>query len=93
MLNLNVLHELMKEKNIHNLRVLAIEANMSYTTLRYMVTGHDMHVSTLVELSKFFNIPIDYLVNKSYGYVSYSDDETIYTSTTSAIEAAVGTMM
>lgn len=93
MLDVKKIFELMQYKDIKNIRTLSLKAKIPYTTLSYMFSGHDMHVSTLIELSKFFNVPMDYLINKSYGIVSYTDKEQIYVPTSSIIEATVKVMM
>ncbi|HBA38156.1 MAG TPA: hypothetical protein DCY94_05495 [Firmicutes bacterium] len=89
MLNIKYLLELMEEKGIPNMSALSRLTKIPYSTLNYMLTGHDMHVGTFVELSKFFNIPVDYMINKPYSVVVYTEDSEKVLSTTSLIEALV----
>ena len=53
MLNAKVIHELMKIKGIRSIHELALETKLPYTTLNYMFKGHDMHVSSLIELAHY----------------------------------------
>lgn len=92
MLNIVVFYELMREKEIRSIKDLSRKTKIPYTTLYYMLTGHDMYVGTLVELSKFFNVTVDYMINKSYRIVAYTEEgERIIESTSSLIEALVST--
>lgn len=93
MLNTEVFYELMKEKEIPSLSALSRLTKIPYTTINYMLTGHDMHVGTLVELSKFFDVPIDYLINKSYGVVVYTNEASETLTTSSLIEAFMSTTL
>lgn len=93
MLNVKKLYELMEEKEVPSISSLARLVKIPYTTLLYMLSGHDMHVGTLVELSRFFNVPIDYLVNKSYSIVAYSEKGEEQLDTSSLIEALVSTTL
>ena len=93
MLDGEKLKELMREKNIKNVRELSYQTGLSCTTLYYMIAGHDMYVSSLVTLSKFFDVPIDYLVKKYYGVMCYSEDKQIFINTSSLIEATFQSMM
>lgn len=86
-----MLLELMKEKDIPNMSVLARLTKIPYSTLNYMLMGHDMQVSTLIQLSQFFNIPVDYLINKPYKAVVYTENSKEYLPTMSLIEALVST--
>ncbi len=52
-----------------------------------------MQVSTLVELSKFFGVPIDHLISKNYGVITITEEKNIFVDTSSIIEATVSTMM
>ena len=93
MLNVAKLRELMKEMGVRSIVDISERTKIPYSTLNYMLQGHDMQVSTLVELSKFFEVPVDYLIKKSYGIVTYTEDGEIYHDTTSLIEATVSSMM
>ncbi len=93
MLDETKLYSLMRDKYIKNIRELSKKCKVPYTTLVYMLSGHDMHVSTLIELAKFFNVPIDYLVKKSYGIMSYTEDKEIFIPTSSILEATLSTIM
>ncbi len=93
MLNVDKVKELMKEKGIKSYKQLAKLTSIPYTTLYYMLSGHDMFVSSLVTLSNFFNVPMDYLIEHYYGVMSYTNEKEIFVPTSSLIEAAVITMM
>lgn len=93
MLNTKRIIELMKEKGIRSVAALSRKAKIPYTTLNYMLSGHDMHVSSLLELSKFFNVSVDEILNKSYGVVVLKGKEEIHLETTNFYEAIVSTMM
>lgn len=88
MLNLEIFRELMAEKSIKGIMELSRQAKIPYTTLLYMLNGHDMHVSTLVELAKFFGVPVDYLINKSYGILVCTENDCRFFETTSFLEAS-----
>ncbi|MCI8497917.1 MAG: helix-turn-helix transcriptional regulator [Bacilli bacterium] len=93
MLNSKKLFELMQEKEIKNMYVLSKQTKIPYSTLSYMISGHDMYVGTLIELSRFFNVPIDHLISKSYGIATYSENGIIFNDTSSFVEAAVSSWM
>ena len=93
MLDADKLKELMKEKEIKNVKELSLKTGLSYTTLYYMIAGHDMYVSSLLTLSKFFNVPIDYLIKKYYGVMCCSENKEIFVPTSSLLEATFKTMM
>lgn len=93
MLNLKKLYELMAIRNVKNVYELSKAVKIPYTTLSYMVKGHDMHVSSLVEIAHFFNVPIDDLIGKHYGITVVSDDKEILCSTTNIYEATMSSMM
>ena len=93
MLDVKKLRELMDEKDIPSYAELSRLTGIPYTTVYYMISGHDMWVSTVIELSKFFNVPMDTLINKSYGVRWYGENSTKFINTTSLIEATVSTMM
>lgn len=93
MLNIDIIKELMREKGIKSYKQLAKLTSIPYTTLYYMISGHDMFVSSLVTLSNFFNVPMDYLIENCYGVMSYTNEKETFIPTTSLIEAAVITMM
>lgn len=89
MLNLKVFYELMEYKGIKNVKELSRKCKVPYTTINYMILGHDMYVSSIIEIARFFNVPIDYLINKSYGIRRVSEEKEEIISTTSIIEAAI----
>jgi len=92
-MNVKKLYELMNEKDVKSLAQLSRETGICYSTLSYMISGHDMYVGTLIELSRYFNVPIDYLINKNFYIATYSENDCIYTDTSSIIEATVSSMM
>ena len=93
MLNCQKLYELMNEIGVKSIVDLAKRSRIPYTTLNYMKTGHDMQVSTLVELAKFFEVPVDCLINSSYEIVTYNNNKAIYTGTNNFYETIVTSMM
>lgn len=93
MLDTNVIYELMEENEIKTKMDLSRLTNIPYSTIIYMLQGHDLQVSTLIELAKFFKVPADRLIFKNYGVVAYSDEKKISVDTTNIIEATVSTMM
>ncbi len=93
MLNAKVIHELMKIKGIRSIHELALETKLPYTTLNYMFKGHDMHVSSLIELAHYFKVPIDDLINKYYGFTIFKENETIECPTSNIYEVTLSIMM
>lgn len=93
MLNIKAIWELMNVKEIKSLYELSVKTKIPYTTLNYMFRGHDMHVSSLIELAHFFNVPVDDLINKYYGFTVFTDDQMIECATSNVYEATVSTMM
>lgn len=83
----------MDEKEIKNIYELSKKTKVPYSTICYMIDGHDMQVSTIIELARFFNVPIDYLVSRSYGIECCKENGSIFLDTTNFIEAAVSTWM
>ena len=80
MLNAKVIHELMKIKGIRSIHELALETKLPYTTLNYMFKGHDMHVSSLIELAY-------------YGFTIFKENETIECPTSNVYEVTLSIMM
>lgn len=93
MLNCQKLYELMCEKGVKSIKELSSLSRIPYTTLVYMKTGHDMQVSTLVQLAKFFQVPIDYLVNSTYNICTLNRERIKSIDTTNMAEAVVLSMM
>lgn len=93
MLNTKGIFELMKEKGIRSVAALSRKTKIPYTTLNYMLSGHDMHVSSLLQLAMFFGVPVDRILNKSYGIVVLKENTEIHLETTNFYEAAMSTMM
>lgn len=93
MLDMKKIYELMEIKDVNNIYALAKVTKIPYTTLSYMVKGHDMHVSSLIELAHFFNVPIDELISKHYGITVVSEDKEITCNTTNIYEATLSSMM
>ncbi len=93
MLNTEAIRELMKDKGVKSILQLSRETKIPYTTINYMLKGHDMHVGNLIELSRYFNVPIDDLINKNYGFTVITDDEEIECNTSNIYQATMSTMM
>jgi len=86
-INLGKFYDLMKDKGVTSIRELSDETKIPYTTLHYMLNGHDLYVGNAVELAKFFGVPVDYFINKSYRVVSFTNDKVFYFPTSNLIEA------
>lgn len=93
MLNTKRIHEMMKEKNIRTRKELAKMTKIPYSTMTYMFQGNDMNLSHAIELAKFFQVPIDYIVNPGYAVASVTDKGILYHDTTSLKEALVSSTM
>jgi hypothetical protein len=93
MLNNNRFYELMDERGVKTISELSRLTKIPCSTLNYMLQGHDMFVSNLVELALFFEVPLEELICTSKEIVSYTDNKVIHTGTTNFIEATVSTMM
>lgn len=93
MLDKAKLKELMGDMYIKSVRELSQKSHVPYSTLNRMFQGYDMHVSTIIELSKFFEVPIDVLIKKSYTIVSYKDGNKMDFNTSNFMEATHQIMM
>lgn len=93
MLNKNKLKELMKDSYVKNIRELSNKTRVPYSTLNRMMQGYDMHVSSIIELSKFFEVPMDAMISKSYGIMSYTQDREIYFECTNIMEVTLEIML
>lgn len=59
------LKELRKKKGLTQIR-LAIELNMSQNTIsRYETGAHEPDVQTLIQLADYFNVSLDYLMERT----------------------------
>ncbi len=93
MLDVKKIFELMKIREVKNVYELSKVTKIPYTTLSYMIKGHDMHVSSLIELAHFFNVPLDDLVQKYYGIITVSDNKIVKWSTTNIYEATMSSIV
>ena len=76
MIDTNYLESLLKEKNIKNKKELSLKTGIPYTTIIHLFKGGDTKVSTLIELAKYFEVPIDYLVFKNYQLITINNKGT-----------------
>ncbi len=74
MLSAIKLAELMKEKGIKSMYELSIQTEIPYSTLNYMISGHDMYVGTLLIVAKFFDVSLEELLDIPYGIVNYKEN-------------------
>ena len=93
MLDVKKIFELMKVREVKNVYELSKVTKIPYTTLSYMIKGHDMHVSSLIELAHFFNVPLDDLVQKYYGIITVSDNKIVKWPTTNIYEATMSSIV
>ena len=68
MLNVDNLQEIIKSKGIKNFKNLAKETGIPYSTINYMLGGHDMYIGTLANLSNSLKEPIESFINISHKY-------------------------
>ncbi len=87
MLNTRNLYELMREQNIETLAELSRKTRIPYTTLNYMINGHDMHVSTALQVSNFFKVPIDNIIERASRIVVVNDHGMTFMDTANIYEA------
>ena len=69
MLNIEVLKEIVKAKGIKNLKEFADIAEIPYSTLNYMLSGHDMYIGTLANIANVLKEPIESLINVSHKFL------------------------
>ena len=93
MLNKIVLRELMNDMYIKSLRELSKRSHIPYSTLNRMIQGYDMHVSSVIELSRFFKVPLDVLINKSYKFIGVTQDREILYDTSNLMEVTLKMML
>lgn len=75
MIDVSKLFDLMSIKDIKSLRDLSRESKIPYTTLNYMLDGHDLRVGTAVELAKYLKESLDSLVRTNFTFSYYKVDE------------------
>ena len=80
MLNVENLQLIMKAKGVNSLKELSIQSGVPYSTLNYMLTGHDMFIGTLANIAQSLKEPLDSLVNIPQRYIIYYQKEgtTVY---------------
>lgn len=93
MLNIERLYELMRNRGIETLAELCRKARVPYTTLNYMINGHDMHVSTVLQIAKYFEVPIDDLIYRNYRLITVREDETIFTNLSNVFDVFMSIMV
>lgn len=86
MLNIERLYELMRDAGIETLAELCRKVKVPYTTLNYMINGHDMHVSTVLQIAKYFEVPIDDLIYRNYRLVIVREDGIIFKNVSSIFD-------
>lgn len=93
MLSKAKIKNLMKDRNVRTVRELSKKSHVPYSTLNRMIQGYDMHLSSIIELAKFLNVPVDNLINKGYSIYWYSDYEVIDTDTSNFYEVTLKMML
>ena len=80
MLNVENLKIIMKAKGVNTLRILSEKSGIPYSTLNYMMNGHDMYIGTLANIANALNEPIETFINMSHAYVIYYEKEGVLCS-------------
>lgn len=94
MLSALKLADLMREKDIKSLYELSIQTKIPYSTLNYMLSGHDMYVGTLMVIARFFEVNLEELLDIPYGIVSLNNKgESKYHDTRNYLEAYMSSNM
>lgn len=75
MLDVERLKSIMKVKGINSLKELSNESGVPYSTLNYMLTGHDMFIGTLANIAKYLKEPIESFINISHKYIIFYEKE------------------
>lgn len=74
MINEKRLKELMNELGYKNKKELSYDLKIPYSTLCYMTSGHDSSISSIYELASFFDVTIDYLIDKPKKLITISEE-------------------
>ena len=77
MLNVENLKAVMEAKGVNSFRKLASASGVPYSTLNYMINGHDMYIGTLANIANTLNEPIETFINMSHSFVIYYEDDGI----------------
>lgn len=94
MLSALKLVDLMNDKGIKSLYELSVQTKIPYSTLNYMISGHDMYVGTLMVIARFFEVNLEELLDVPYGIVSLNNKgEYEYHDTRSYLEAYMSSNM
>ena len=71
MLDVTNLKNIMNAKGINSLKELAKSSGLPYSTLNYMVSGHDMYIGTLAIVAHTLNEPIESFISLFNTYIIY----------------------
>lgn len=75
MLDVTNLKNILKTKGFKSLKELSKRAGLPYSTLNYMLNGHDMYIGTLAIIARTLNEPMDSFINLSNTYVIYYEKD------------------
>lgn len=89
MIDTDYLETLLKEKNIKNKKELASKTGIPYTTIMHIFKGGDSKISTIIEIAKYFEVPIDNLILKNYQFITINDDKLKKHNTTNIYEVVL----
>ena len=71
MLDTEKLEFIMREKGVKSLRELSQKSGVPYSTLNYMINGHDMYIGTLANIAKYLKEPLESFINMPHKYVIF----------------------
>ena len=75
MLDVGNLKKIMLAKGINSLKELSMKSGVPYSTLHYMLSGHDMYVGTIAMIARTLNEPIESFINIANTYIIYYEKE------------------
>ena len=71
MLDTEKLQYIMKCRGVKTYRELSQKSGIPYSTLNYMLGGHDMYIGTLANISRCLKEPIESFINMANNYVVF----------------------
>lgn len=71
MLDAEKLLFIMKSKGIKSMKELSLKSGVPYSTLNYMINGHDMYLGTLANIAKCLKEPIESFINMAHNYIVF----------------------
>ena len=73
MLDVENLKIIMRKKGFKSLRELSKKSGVPYSTINYMIAGHDMCISTILNIANVLNEPLETLLKPSHNYMLFDD--------------------